>query len=239
MWQVYRNICTWSRKRAVWCEPGWKHAAPPLLLSLRCCWSAEPNGAPRIRCTAHTVWGGSASPPPNRVMMVIFKWFFFKKKEKVYFLICTKWERTTPPLRSSDHSLGGGCRSPADSGDASTVSAFAPCPGRAVWWRATYAHTKPHAVLKANDKQTKCLTLSWGGSHWGSPCQTKLQSSYSSRRFSSLDPPPFPRRLHSQQCTGTHQTVDTKYPNKCGFAPSEWMSWKIKWRRLSSALWFL
>lgn len=173
----------------------------------------------------------------NKILKRFF--FFFKKKEKVYFLICTKWERTTPPLRSSDHSLGGGCRSPADSGDASTVSAFAPCPGRAVWWRATYAHTKPHAVLKANDKQTKCLTLSWGGSHWGSPCQTKLQSSYSSRRFSSLDPPPFPRRLHSQQCTGTHQTVDTKYPNKCGFAPSEWMSWKIKWRRLSSALWFL
>lgn len=57
---------TWSRRRAVWCEPGWRHAAPPPLLSPRCCWAAGLNGAPGTRCTARTAWGGWASPPPDR-----------------------------------------------------------------------------------------------------------------------------------------------------------------------------
>lgn len=58
---------TWSRRRAVWCEPGWRCAAPPLLLSPleRSCWSAELNGAPGTRCTAHTAWGGLTSPLPE------------------------------------------------------------------------------------------------------------------------------------------------------------------------------
>lgn len=58
--------CTWSRRRVVWCEPKWRHAAPLLLLSLHCCWAAELDDAPETLCTAHTAWGGSASPLPER-----------------------------------------------------------------------------------------------------------------------------------------------------------------------------
>lgn len=59
-----RECSTWSRRPVVWCAPGWKHAGPPLPPAPRCCWAAELNGAPGIRCTARTAWGGSASPRP-------------------------------------------------------------------------------------------------------------------------------------------------------------------------------
>lgn len=61
---------------------------------------------------------------------------------------CMTEQCTSPPLKSSGRSAGGGSRSPAGSGDASTASLFAPCPEDAACSQTAQFTCKRAAALK-------------------------------------------------------------------------------------------
>lgn len=114
------------------------------------------------------------------------------QKNVLFFsLMINGW--SSPPLKSTGRSVGGGSRSPAGSADASTASPSALCPEGAAWSQTAQLRSQSRDPLRVTN--TKCLTLFSGGCCWGWPCQTRPQASSSSRRSSSSGHPLAPHRL--------------------------------------------